>query len=285
MQGKSFYYKMQSGALYVRATLDDLDAIKEFITANCTPPPQVNIKIRWVEIPQSLITPALLNAASNAFLFPLSDPKNHSSILTKQEMADVIQRIERPDGMDLLNEAQVTTLSERPAQISISDARTVVTGINPKALTKPGVISTNTDASAYLETQSATLGPVFDVLPTLSADRATISLHMINTHVEFLGYNKAAKEIPIYVNGKKSKTTLPLPRYRVCQMTNDAVVPNGRTLILGNFPMTEIAKQTNGETLTTDVTSPQTNLLFVLITPTIIDPASNRAKPATILYR
>gem|GEM_PF-2137083 len=285
VQGKSFYYKMQSGALYVRATLDDLYAIKEFITANCTPPPQVNIKIRWVEIPQSLITPALLNAASNAFLFPLSDPKNHSSILTKQEMADVIQRIERPDGMDLLNEAQVTTLSERPAQISISDARTVVTGINPKALTKPGVISTNTDASAYLETQSATLGPVFDVLPTLSADRATISLHMINTHVEFLGYNKAAKEIPIYVNGKKSKTTLPLPRYRVCQMTNDAVVPNGRTLILGNFPMTEIAKQTNGETLTTDVTSTQTNLLFVLITPTIIDPASNRAKPATILYR
>jgi len=28
---------------------------------------------------------------------------------------------------------------------------------------------------------------------------------------------------------------------------------------------------------TTDVTSTQTNLLFILITPTIIDPAGNRA--------
>ena len=284
-QGKTFYYKVQSGALYVRATLDDLDAIENFITANCILPPQVNIKIRWVEIPKRLVTSAWLKAASNAFLRPLTNPDVTLNILTEAQTADVLERIKRRENIFLLNESHVTTLTERQAQISVSEMKTVVTGINPKALTKPGVVSTNAGAPAYLETESIPLGPVFDVLPTLSANQATISLHMINTHMEFLGYNKAAKEIPIYVNGKKSKTTLPLPRYRVCQMTNDAVVPDGRTLILGNFPMTEIAKQPNGETLTTDVTSTQTNLLFILVTPTITDPAGNRINPAPKLKR
>jgi hypothetical protein len=56
-------------------------------------------------------------------------------------------------------------------------------------------------------------------------------------------------------------------------------------MILGNLPTRETAKQPNGEYKTTDVTSTQTNLLFVLITPTVIDPAGNRTKPAPILNR
>jgi hypothetical protein len=68
-------------------------------------------------------------------------------------------------------------------------------------------------------------------------------------------------------------------------MTNTTVVPDGRTLLLGYFPATETAKQPNGEFKTTDVTNTQTNHLFILITPTIIDPAGNRAKPAPVLNR
>ncbi len=284
-QGKTFYYKDQSGFLFVRATEKELNLIEAYIAKNTVLQPQVNIKTRWVEIPQRLVTPAWLNAASNAFFRPLSNSEIHSSLLTEQEMADVRHRIERRDGIELLSEGQVTTLTERQAQISVQEVRTVATGINPKALTKPGVISTNEDASAYIDTKLTPLGPVFEVLPTVSADQKTISLHMVSTLTEFLGYYKAAKDIPIYVNGKKTKTTLPLPKYRVRQTTNDIIVPDGRTLILGNFPVTETAKQPNGEMRTNDVTSVQTNLLFILVTPTIIDPAGNRAKPATILNR
>ena len=276
-QGKTFFYNDREGTILVRATDKELDLIEAYIAKNATPPPQVNIKIRWVEIPQKLMTPAWLNAASNAFFLPLVDPETRYNILTEQEMADVRHRIERRDGIELLSEGQVTTLSERQAQISVNEVKTVATGINPKALTKPGVISTNEDASAYIDTELTPLGPVFDVLPTVSADEDTISLQMTVTLTEFLGYDKAKKDIPIYVNGKKTKTTLPLPKYRVRQTTNDTIVPDGRTLILGNFPMTEIAKQPNGEMRTTDVTSTQTNLLIVLVTPTIIDPAGNRA--------
>ena len=50
--------------------------------------------------------------------------------------------------------------------------------------------------------------------------------------------------------------------------------------MLGNLPTTEIAKQPNGEFLTTDVTGNNTNFLFVFVTPTIIDPAGNRVNPA-----
>ena len=283
--GKTVFFNDRECSLFVRATNDELDIVKRVILMLNFGPPQVNIKIRWVEIPQKLMTPAWLNAHSNAFLFPLTNPDVTLNILTEAQTADVLERINQRNGFHLLNEGQVTTLTERQAQISISEAKGVVASINPKALTKPGVVSTNKDGADFLKMETISLGPVFDVIPTVSADEDTISLQMTVTLTEFLGYNKAEKEVTIYVDGKKRKTTLPLPIYRVRQITQNPVVTDGTTMILGNLPTRETAKQPNGEYKTTDVTSTQTNLLFVLVTPTVIDPNGNRAKPAPRLNR
>jgi type II secretory pathway component GspD/PulD (secretin) len=195
-----------------------------------------------------------------------------SGILSETQMAEIKKRIERRDGIELLSEGQVTTLTERQAQISVSEIKTIVTGI-----------STNKNASVEPEAQPVALGPVFDVLPTVTSDGASIRLEVIPTFIEFVGYdtNTAHQPAPKVVNGETNYTTLPLPIFRVKQITHDAVVPDGRTLILGNLT----TKQPNGEMRITDVTSTQTNLLFVLVTPTIIDPAGNRAKPAPRLNR
>jgi len=268
-QEKMFYYKPRSGAFYARATFNDLEAIENFITANCTPPPQVNIKTRFVEIPKSLFTPAWLNAASNAFLRPLTNPEVTLNMLTEAQTADVLKRIERRDGIELLCEGQVTTLTERQAQISVSEVKTIVTGI-----------STNKSGAVVPEAHPVPLGPVIDMLPTVTSDGASIRLEVSPTIIEFVGYdtNTAQQFVPIVENGETNYTTLPLPIFHVKQITRDAIVPDRRTLILGNLTTTEIAKQPNGEMRTNNVTSIQSNLLFILITPTIIDSNGNRAK-------
>ena len=282
--GKTVFFNDREGSLFVRATSGELDNIEQIIRVLNIKPPQVNIKIRWVEIPKSIAFDIFRPNLTNALLPPILrslDPftaslRGMSSILSETQTAEVIRRIESGDGIKLLCEGQVTTLTERQAQIAVNEVKTIVTGI-----------STNKNASVETEAQPVSLGPVFDVLPTVTSDGASIDLAVIPTLSEFVGYdtNTAHLFVPLTVNGGTNSTVLPLPIFRTKTTTHSAVVPDGRTLILGNFTVTETAKQPNGEYKTTDVTRTQTNLLFVLITPTITDPAGNRAKPAPILNR
>jgi hypothetical protein len=122
-------------------------------------------------------------------------------------------------------------------------------------------------------------GPVLDVIPCVGADQNQIALHIEAATKEFLGYDKKAPQVPIYINGKKRKTTLPLPKYLVRQVTNDCVLRYGQTLVLGNLPAQEIAPQPSGEIRETNVTDSKANPLYVFVTATLIDPAGNRSNP------
>ena len=150
-------------------------------------------------------------------------------------MKEVLRRIEQPDGFDLMNEGQVTTRTGVPAQISVNEVRSIVHGINPAALTKPGIITTNKDGADYLDVRPVPLGPVFEVLSTVMPDNASISLRVIATLTEFIGYDKPASQTTVYVNGKKQTTVLPLPIFRVLQGSNNCVLLDGETLVLGKF--------------------------------------------------
>jgi beta-lactamase regulating signal transducer with metallopeptidase domain len=270
---KSIYYNNHAGGLFVRATMDDLDTIGTVLKVIGLQQAQVNLKVRWVEIPQSFMASALLPSPTNSLSLPAFRAENHSGILTEQQMADVIRRIESRDGIVLLNESQITTTSERQAQLQVSEVKTIVSGINPKALTKPGVASTN-----LIATQNTPLGPVIDLYPTVSSDGAKVSLSTTVSITEFLGYEKPAKKITVYVNGKKTTTTFPQPKYRIRQMTNNCMIPDGQTLVLGNPTTTEVTTTTDGKVLNTTVSDTKTNLLFVFITATIVDSAGNPAK-------
>jgi general secretion pathway protein D len=52
-----------------------------------------------------------------------------TGFLTDPQFRVVLRAIEQRDGIDLLNEGQVTTLSGRQAQIQVAEVRTIVTGV------------------------------------------------------------------------------------------------------------------------------------------------------------
>ena len=143
-------------------------------------------------------------------------------------------------------------------------------------------------------------------------DNASISLHVTATLSEFIGYDKPDSQTAVYVNGKKQTTILPLPIFRVLQSSNDCVLLDGETLVLGKFVeniattkpdgTSDVKSRDNVDTIeqttvvknkvpllgdlpligglfrseTTRTTKKQ---ILVFVTPTIIDPAGYTVKP------
>ena len=63
--GVTIFLKERQGTLLVFATMKDLDTIESLLAVLNTPPPQVNIKVQWVEIPQSLVSSMLPEFLTN----------------------------------------------------------------------------------------------------------------------------------------------------------------------------------------------------------------------------
>lgn len=267
---KSVHYNSHTHELFVNAPTNDLDTVAQILRVLNIEPQQVNLKVRWVEMPTSV---------ANELLSPIStvsvEQTNVAHVLSTKRMEGILSRLKARDGIGLLSEGQVTTFSDRQAQLQVAELKTVLTGINPKALTSPGIVSTNSDGAAALEFQAMPFGPLIDVLPHVNPDLMTITLHAIPSFKEFLGYEKNSPEVAVYVNGKQHRVTQPLPRFRTRQMTNDVTLWDGQTLVLGNLPTTEATSNPDGRLNVKDVTSTTTNNLYVFITATLIDPAGN----------
>lgn len=283
----------RQGKLLVYATKKDLDTIESLLAVINTPPPQVNIKVKWVEFTQNdtrtlgfdwFLGNVLLGNHGGAAASPgtalsyqgipvAAHPLGQFlGVLTDSQYRAIDKTIFERGGADLLSQGSVTTLSGRQCQIQNTEMETIVTGINPQALSPPGVNSTTN----VLETQTTPFGQTLDVVPTVSPNEAKISLRIIATHTEFLGYAKTNSDVPIYINGTQQKGSSPFPRYHNQKLTNDCTVSDGQTLMLGKLSTIEVSKQLNGEFLTKDITGSKTNFLFVFVTPTIVDPAGNR---------
>src|SRR5690606_20945807 len=121
-----------------------------------------------------------------------------TGILTDPQFRVVLNAIENRDGIDLLNEGQITTLSGRQAQIQVSEFRSIVTGVDQNTGQGGTTTPAQTGGNALIQ-QTATfqtpntapvpLGPVIDVLPIVAADGYTIQMTMIPTLTEFVGYD------------------------------------------------------------------------------------------------
>lgn len=276
---ESLYLNDRKGELLVRAPLADLDAIETFLQVLNHQAPQVNIKVRWIEIPMDTDLFSLLTRPTNAAALPASRPQKLFGVLSESQTDEVLRRFRQNKGFSLVSEGQVTTLSARQAQLQVAEVKTIMTGIRPEALTSPGIMASNAMDASGLSAEVIPLGPVLGVMPIVSSDQNQISLHIEANSKEFLGYAKRAPEVRVHINGQAKKTILPLPRYLERQMTNDCVLRDGQTLVLGHLPSTEIATQPDGTIQRTDVTTSKTNNLCVLVTATLIDPAGNRLNP------
>jgi len=224
-----------------------------------------------------------------------------TGILTDPQFRVVIRALQQRDGADLLSEASVTTLSGRQTEIQVVDLQTIVIGTSLNqttgggggqfGATAPGVIG----SSINYPTETLPFGPTLDVIPYVSADGFTIQMTLIPTLTEFLGYDNPGQFVPQAqsassgVGGVAVPITaqLPLPRFRVRQVTTSAIIWDGQTVVLGGLIAEHVTKEKDqvpilgdlpivGRLFRSESSLTQKKNLMIFVTPTIIDPAGNR---------
>jgi len=280
---KTVFFSEGEATLIVRSTLHDLDTIEKAVMTISMPTPQLNIKTKWVAVPEQDAKDfwKFLGTRSNAMGF--------NGILTAPAMAAALRTLQENPKVNLVNEGSVTTLSGRQTQIQWADLMSVVTGINPKALTPPGVAT-----NAFL-TNTLPFGPTLDLVPSVGRDGQTIHLGVIATITEFLGYEKPTNSVTVYINGKKEHTIPPLPQFHVSQVTNTVEIWDGQTLVLGGIKSVEVSVLKDkvpvlgdmpvvGKLFRSESKSTNTQQLLVFITPTIVDPATGKRIPISKEY-
>jgi bla regulator protein BlaR1 len=219
---------------------------------------QINIKASFLEMPEESLA-----GFWSTIGFTNTLATNSVGLLTPAQARRARAFAEANGGADLLNEASVTTLSGRQTQIQMVDLKTIVTNINPQALVPPGVPANGNGSNALYQATTIPFGPTLDVVPVARADGSTLELTVNATVSELLGYDPPTNSPTVYVDGKKQRAELPLPRLRVRSVSSSAILWDGQTLLLSG---------SSAETITTH----GTKRLLVLITPTLIDAAGNR---------
>jgi beta-lactamase regulating signal transducer with metallopeptidase domain len=287
---KSLFFNKAEGTLTVRATLPDLDIIEKSVQALNIAPPQIKVRTKFIELPVASLAAFWQDIGT-------TDPAgtggtNWTTVLTPAQARAALKAVESTAKADLLSESSVTTLDGRQAQIQVVDIKTIVMGINPRALTPPGVnpssVSTNAnDTNALYLAQTLPFGPTLDVIPHAGSDGRTIRMTLIPSLTEFLGYDQPTNPVPVYIRGKKEEATQPLPHFRVRQVTTTTDVLDGYTLVIGGGVAESITRIKDsvpvlgglpllGRLFRSESSSTEKKQLLVLVTPTFIDPAGNR---------
>jgi len=341
--GKSVFVNDRQGMLLVRATLQDLDIIEAGIAVLNNPPPQVNIKVKFVEVPQddtkalgfdwylgnvlmtngavggqagtapsNAISPLDMNpvgafpgypsGAAPTNLAPNSTnglltsglrnssttPATLTGILTGPQYRAVIQALQQRSGTEFLAQPEVTTISGRQAQMKSVTIQHVIAGIDVRALTPPGITTTNDDDSAVYVADSISCGPTIDVTASVLADGYTIALNVLPSVTEFLGYQQdQTNRVAVWVNGKDKGVVSRWPIVRQRQMSASVRVRDGQTLVLGGLPSETVYALKDkvpmlgdlplvGRLFRSESRGIQKKNLLIFITPTLIDPAGNR---------
>lgn len=271
---KHVVYKDRVGLLLVNATRTDLDKIEKLLALINAEPPQVNIKVHLVELDvrRHNLNWYFHNAAAGLTNLPASGSNSFSGILNESQFSSLKRSLENQNGVEFLQMPEVTTSSGRQAQIQSVELRTIVNGLSNSA--------TNGVTNTAFQTTTIPFGPVLDVVPYVAADGVSIQLTLIPTITEFLGYADPKEFTSKLPPEKRPKDQLPLPRMRVRQITTSAIVLDGQTIVLANFPDVITTRHPDGSETKRSNPSKNAKQLIVFITPTIIDPAGNRVHAA-----
>ena len=220
-----------------------------------------------------------------------------TGILTDPQFRVVMRAMEQRQGADLLASPEVTTVSGRQAQVQVVDLQTIVTGVQQNSGQQGQQVATGggttVQAAAPVfqtpQTQVQPFGPVLDVVPYISSDGYTIQMTLIPTLSEFVGYDDPGQFVPQAITGGGIPITsvLPLPHFRVRQVTTTAVVWDGQTIVLGGLISDNVTRIKDkvpvlgdipliGKLFRSESSETKKKNLVIFVTPTIIDPAGNR---------
>jgi len=241
----------------------------------------------------NLLTGGLRNTANAPAVATIT------GILTDPQFRVVLKALEQREGTELLSAPDVTTVSGRQAQLQVVDIRTIVTGVNSDS-TASGGSGTLTGgggavaASFDYPTTPLAFGPVLDVVPYVSADGYTVQMVIIPTITEFVGYDDPGGFVPqaqSVASGSSAalplSALLPLPHYRVRQVTTTSIIWDGQTVVLGGLLSENVSKFKDkvpllgdlplfGRLFRSEANITEKKNLVIFVTPTIIDPAGNR---------
>lgn len=215
--------------------------------------PQVLIEGRFVEIRGSL-PPELVGVLSS----------NGSSVrLTATATRDLIQVFRERPGIDVLATPRVTTLSNRGAEISVSDVRAMINGKIPP----PRVTSTTDPNPSSIRTVNA--GPTLQVIPAVSNPAIELSV--------------LASTLRVHGDGSDSNgASEPLVRTNLVWVREWSWIWDGQSVLVDVGALTNRAhfvdKVVNlgdlplvGRFFRKEGTQDQVSRLFVLVTPTLVD--------------
>jgi type II secretory pathway component GspD/PulD (secretin) len=260
---KSLFFDNSKGSLTIRATEAELNLLENLISKWNTPPPEVTIKVRFVEVDagnkslNALLGGILTNAPSASTNSPIL-----CGILTEPLFKSVLKALEKRDHADLLNEGEVTTLSGRRANIQVVDITPILTGL-------PRTNSSTPEVGTVFTTN----GTIFDVAPYVGADGYTVQMTATPTATEFLGYANSETSSKIDKAFKSAHQSF--PAFRIRTATLSATVWDQQTLVLGNLNDELVVNELNEEFRRPFIDTKKKQL-FVFITPTIIDAVGNR---------
>ena len=222
-----------------------------------------------------------------------------TGIMTDPQFRVAINAIEQRTGSDLLAAPKVTTLSGRQAHVAAQDLQEIVTGTTTTQTgSSTGGLTGGTGVGApqigYTTTFLA-LGPVLDVIPTVSADGYSIQMVLIPTYTEFLQYDPPGAFIP-QAEAAAGNTigdsdcrfdfaVAALPRAPGCYELQRLGRPDN---CLGRFDLrnhyedqrqsSSAGRSAVGGSVVPGSQSSDSikDNLVIFVTPTIIDPAGNR---------
>jgi general secretion pathway protein D len=224
-----------------------------------------------------------------------------TGILTDPQFKVVVNALQQRDGVDFLSEAEVTTMSGRQAEVMVVDLRTIVIGTSANSGGgfasgagggggAGGTVINNAALTVNPSTETLPFGPTFDVLPTVSADGFSIQMNLIPTIAEFIGYDDPGQfvvQAQSGAGGVPLTAILPLPHFRIRQVTTSVNVWDGQTVVIGGLISDNVSKLKDqipilgdipiiGRFFRSEASQTQKKNLMVFITPTIIDAAGNR---------
>lgn len=273
---KNVFFNDRLGVLFVRATEQDLDTVEKAVQVlNYTPPPQIHIKARFIEVPEEMLPGfGILTTITNRL-----NPATWTGIMPVESTRVLLQRLESTPSTEILAEPEVTTTSGRQTQMRATDILTIVTNFTYR--------ETSTNSAMVPQTDKVECGPVFDVVPTLLADGYTIDLRVIASVTEFLGYDKPTNSIPAVPRPGTSVPTV-LPRFQVRKTEAHIKLWDGQTAILGGVTSTSIEQHKELTTASGSISTDDTKVtgqttrtvakkqLLVLVTATLVDAAGKR---------
>ncbi len=271
---KTIYFNITRGVLLVHATGQDLDTVEKVVQVlTYTPPPQIHIKARFIEV-----SPEIAKSLSGIFI--PTGATNVTGVLSSPELQSVLHAVQQSKGTETLAEPEVTTLSGRQTQMRATQIITVITNFDFRELPTNSAI---TPQSTQVE-----CGPVLDMVASVMPDGYTIDLKTTASLMEFLGYDKPSNSIPT-VTSTGAIVDVPkiLPSFCVWQAEAHLKLWDGQTVVLGGLTSTQIqttkdkvpvpGNRSAGEPLfRTQTIRTVKKQLLVLITVTLVDPDGNR---------